>query len=97
MIIGFHGSGLANLVFATPGVSVIEIVDDCIYPSYKDGLIIPGRKATRTYFHMVSAMKGLRYDCISSDNYFLNLEQMGQKIEKLNQKVNIANANLKYK
>ena len=61
--------------------SVLEIVDkDCVYPSHKDGLIIPGKKATRTYFHMVSHMKNLNYACIESDNYYLSIDKLKNKI-----------------
>ena len=83
-IIGFHGAGLSNLVFSTENTSVIEIVDkDCVYPSYKDGLVKPGRKATRTYFHMVSHMKSLNYACLESDNYYLSIDKLKDKIVEM--------------
>jgi capsular polysaccharide biosynthesis protein len=84
MIIGFHGAGLSNLVFAQQPAAVLEFVDeDCVYPSYRDGLVIPGQKATRNYFHMVAAMKGLRYESIASNNYELDLAALEEKLEPM--------------
>jgi capsular polysaccharide biosynthesis protein len=80
-IIGFHGAGLANLVFCNDDVKVIEIVDrDCVYPSYIDGLVIAGEKATRTYFHMVAHMKNLFYQAFESENYYLDIRKLEQAI-----------------
>ena len=74
VIMGFHGAGLCNLVFSTPQQKIIEIVDeDCVYPSYKDGLVIPGHKATRTHFHIIAHMKELNYHVLQSEEYQLNL------------------------
>lgn len=82
MVIGFHGAGLANLVFARPGTRVVEIVDrDCVYPCYRDGVVVPGKKATRTYFHMVASMRSLRYACAESDDYQLSLERLEAAME----------------
>ncbi len=81
-IIGFHGAGLTNLLFCNDDVRVIEIVDiDCVYPSYLDGLVIPGRKATRTYYHMVAEMKNISYEVLETDNYYLDIEKLKLLIE----------------
>jgi hypothetical protein len=83
IIIGFHGAGLSNLLFCDPSVQVLEIVDpDCVYPSYIDGLIIPGKKATRTYFHLLCVMKKISYRAIESSNYHLNIKEFKKKLEK---------------
>jgi capsular polysaccharide biosynthesis protein len=75
MVVGFHGAGLANLLFSKTSVKVIEIVDqDCVYPCYLDGYILPGKKATRTYFHMLCEMKGINYSAIESKDYVLDLK-----------------------
>lgn len=80
-IMGFHGAGLCNLVFSHGNQKVVEIVDeDCVYPSYKDGLVIPGHKATRTHFHMIAHMKGLNYSVLESEEYLLNLEKLKEII-----------------
>lgn len=79
VIIGFHGAGLANLVFCnTSGkTKVLEIVDrDCVHPSYIDGVIIPGVRATRTYFHMLAHLKKLNYEVIESDAYVLDIGKL---------------------
>lgn len=77
IIMGFHGAGLCNLVFSTPHQKVIEIVDaDCVYPCYKDGIVIPGKKATRTHFHMIAHMKNLQYSVLESKEYFLNTKEI---------------------
>lgn len=76
-VIGFHGAGLANLVFSNEKISVIEIVDiDCVHPSYKDGVLIPGKKSPRTYFHVLCHMKNLNYSCLESEYYFLNIDKL---------------------
>ena len=78
-IIGFHGAGLANLLFCNTNGStkVVEIVDrDCVHPSYLDGVVIPGVKATRTYFHMLEQMKNLSYEVVESDDYFLDTTRL---------------------
>lgn len=81
VIVGFHGAGLCNLVFSTASQKIIEIVDeDCVYPSYKDGLVKPGHKATRTHFHMIAHMKGLNYSAIESDNYLLDLSVLAKAL-----------------
>ena len=84
-IIGFHGSGLANLLFCNTNGStkVFEIVDkDCVYPSYLDGLVIPKVKATRTYFHMVAHMKNICYEVIETEDYFLNIQKLASAVNK---------------
>ena len=82
-IIGFHGAGLCNLVFTTSRQKVVEIVDeDCVYPSYKDGLVQPGHKATRTHFHMIAYMKGLNYSVLESTDYILKLEDLKATLQK---------------
>lgn len=84
LIVGFHGAGLANLVFSNEKTCVVEIVDsDCVYPCYKDGVVIPGRKATRTYFHMISHMKNINYHCIESKDYFLSIDLLDKKMFEL--------------
>jgi capsular polysaccharide biosynthesis protein len=75
-IIGFHGAGLANILFCNTNghTKIYEIVDkDCVHPSYLDGVVIPGVKATRTYFHMLAHMKKIPYEVIESDDYFLDI------------------------
>lgn len=80
-IIGFHGAGLTNIVFCHSETKIIEIVDaDCVYPSYKDGVVIPGKKATRTYFHMVAHMKGVPYRVIETEDYFLDIKKLKNAI-----------------
>jgi len=82
VIIGFHGSGLSNLLFSNPNVHVVEIVDqDCVYPCYIDGVVIPGRKATRTYYHMLAEMKGLHYNALESNNYVLNIDVLKNELD----------------
>jgi capsular polysaccharide biosynthesis protein len=81
-IVGFHGAGLANLLFCNSNTRVFEIVDrDCVYPSYIDGLVVPGVKATRTYFHMVAYMKNMPYTVIESDDYFLDMNVLRSVIQ----------------
>ena len=84
-IIGFHGAGLANLFFSTSETCVLEIVDsDCVYPSYKDGVVVSGYKATRTYYHMLSHMKRMDYSCVESVDYILDINKLENAInEKL--------------
>ena len=83
-VIGFHGAGLANLVYSTARTSVLEIVDkDCIHPCYIDGLVIPGKKATRTYYHMLSHMKNMKYSCIESEKYVLRIDKLSDKIVEM--------------
>ncbi len=80
-IVGFHGAGLANLLYANQSAQVFEIVDkDCVYPCYVDGLVIRGKKATRTYFHMLSEMKGLDYAALESNDYVLDLNYLREKL-----------------
>ncbi|MDC1508883.1 glycosyltransferase family 61 protein [Saprospiraceae bacterium] len=80
-IIGFHVAGLSNILFLDKSVQVFEIVDsDCVYPCYIDGVVIPGQKATRTYFHMLSEMKGIDYHAIESDEYYLNVKYFKNKL-----------------
>lgn len=81
IIIGFHGAGLSNILYSNQSAHVFEIVDsDCVYPSYVDGLVIPGKKATRTYFHMLCVMKGIDYHAIESKNYYLNEKDLRNKL-----------------
>lgn len=83
VIMGFHGAGLTNLLFANKKSTVIELVDnDCVYPCYQDGLVIPGHKATRTYFHMLSVMRGLDYRVLESDQYHLPMETLERSLEE---------------
>lgn len=80
-IAGFHGAGLSNILYANKSARVFEIVDaDCVYPCYLDGVVIPGKKATRTYFHMLSVMKGIDYHVIESDDYYLNESDFKNKL-----------------
>lgn len=77
IVVGFHGAGLTNLVFAGPQTRVIEIVDrDCVSPCYLDGVVIPGQRATRTYFHMIAAMRGMEYSCIESEMYVMDPDRL---------------------
>jgi len=80
-VVGFHGAGLSNILYANKTTQVFEIVDsDCVYPSYLDGVVIPGKKATRTYFHMLSVMKGIDYHVIESENYYLDESDFKNKL-----------------
>ena len=81
-IIGFHGAGLANLLFCNDGsTQVFEFADiDCVYPCYLDGKVISGEKATRTYFHMLSVMKNLEYHCVETIDYMLDLDAFKQEL-----------------
>ncbi len=80
-IVGFHGAGLTNLIFCTDKTRIIEIVDqDCVYPSFKDGVHIPGKKANRTYFHMIAHMKNLNYSVLESREYTLDLEKLAKAL-----------------
>ena len=77
LIVGFHGAGLANLIYANKSTKVLEIVDkNCVYPCYLDGIVIPGSKATRTHFHMLCEMKGLEYYSIESKDFELDLKNL---------------------
>jgi capsular polysaccharide biosynthesis protein len=81
IIIGFHGAGLSNLLYANSSAKVFEIVDqDCVHPCYKDGIVIPGKKATRTYFHMLCEMKGIVYYPIESKKYTLDMPNFKNKL-----------------
>lgn len=81
-IVGFHGAGLANLLFCESNTIVLEIVDpDCVYPSYKDGLIYRGRRAPRTHFHDISFMKGMHYVSIASSGYVLSLKDLEAQVQ----------------
>lgn len=84
IIIGFHGAGLSNLLFASNSTKVFEIVDqDCVYPCYKDGVVVPGKKATRTYFHMLCEMKEIAYESIESKKYILDINNFKNKLTKI--------------
>ena len=75
IVVGFHGAGLANLVFAKPGTKVIEIADpDCVHPTHLDNVVIPGRKASRTYFHILGHLAKLNYMSAHSSDYYLNID-----------------------
>ena len=77
VVIGFHGAGLANIIFCNTNINIVEIVDsDCVYPSYIDGLVVRGKKAPRTFYHVVAHMKGLNYFVLESVDYTLNLEKL---------------------
>lgn len=77
VVVGFHGAGLTNFVFAGPQTRGIEIVDqDCVSPCYLDGVVIPGQRATRTYYHMIAAMRGIKYSCVESEAYFMNTDRL---------------------
>jgi hypothetical protein len=81
IIIGFHGAGLSNLLYANSSTKVFEIVDqDCVHPCYKDGIVVPGEKATRTYFHMLCEMKGIVYCPIESREYTLDIPNFKNKL-----------------
>ncbi|MEQ8473924.1 MAG: glycosyltransferase family 61 protein [Marinoscillum sp.] len=76
-IIGFHGAGLSNIIFCKQRTSVWEIADrDCVYPSYLDNVIIPGRKAPRVYYHLTSHIMKLEYKVLLSNNYLLDISQI---------------------
>ena len=84
IIIGFHGAGLSNLLYARSEAAVLEIVDrDCVHPCYKDGITITGKKATKTYFHMLSVMKGMEYHPLESNNYHLDMNLLIDKLESI--------------
>jgi len=84
IVIGFHGAGLTNLLYCTNSTIVFEIVDkDCVSPCYLDGIVIPGRKATRTYFHMLSEMKQMEYYAIESHDYHLDLPSFEKMLSKV--------------
>jgi capsular polysaccharide biosynthesis protein len=81
-IMGFHGAGLANILYCQAQPKIFEIVDrDCVHPSYLDGVVIPAQKATRTYYHTLSAMKQLSYVALESDNYTLDLAQLEHSLQ----------------
>lgn len=76
VIVGFHGAGLSNLIYSNEFARVFEIVDsDCVHPCFLDGIVIPGKKATRTYFHMVCFMKGIDYTALESKAYVIDIDQ----------------------
>lgn len=84
-VAGIHGAGLANLVFSTRKTSVLEICDrDSMHPCYMDGFVLPGRKATRTYFHMIAHMKDMNYSCIESKDYCLDPQVLKDALTELN-------------
>ncbi len=84
IIIGFHGAGLTNVLFCSDSAIVFEIVDkDCVSPCYLDGIFITGRKATRTYFHMLSEMKQLEYYAVESHEYTLDLVLFEKKLSAI--------------
>lgn len=81
-VMGFHGAGLSNILYCQAQPLIFEIVDrDCVHPSYLDGVVIPGKKATRTYFHTLAAMKQLPYVALESDNYTLDLAQLEDRLQ----------------
>lgn len=76
-VIGFHGAGLTNLIYCSNETSVIEIVDpDFVYPSYIDGVVVSGKKAPKTYYHVLCTMKGLRYAVLECREYVLNIHEL---------------------
>lgn len=82
-IIGFHGSGMANVLFCGNHARIVEIVDkDCVHPAYLDGLVVPGRKATWTYYHMLAHMKQLNYFTAESDHYCLDIDILQNAIDR---------------
>ena len=81
IVIGFHGAGLTNILFCSDTAVIFEIVDkDCVAPCYLDGIFIPGQKAPRTYFHMLSEMKQLEYYAVESHEYTLDLISFEEKL-----------------
>jgi len=76
-VIGCHGAGLVNTIFCEAGTRVVEVADiDMIHPCYEDGIVIPGVKATRTFFHMLSHMKNLAYTFVESHKYVVNVHEL---------------------
>jgi len=83
-VIGVHGAGLTNIIFCDDSTKIIEIGDrNMIHPSYIDGIVIPGKKATRTYFHMLAHMKGLPYSFIESENYIVDIPLLVTTINEM--------------
>lgn len=73
IIVGMHGAGLTNLGFSK-NTTVVEIVHPHeVSPCYLDGIVIPGVKATRTYYHMIAHMKNLPYHCLETTHLSLPL------------------------
>jgi len=83
-VMGFHGAGLSNLLYANSSTQVFEIVDrDVVHPCFMDGVVIPGKKATRTYFHMLSVMKGMDYHVFESNDYYLDEAKVEKRLISL--------------
>ncbi len=71
-VVGMHGAGLTNLVFCRKDTRVIELADpDEVAPLYLGGEWIPGRKATRTHYHIIAATRELSYRCIETPEKML--------------------------
>lgn len=83
-IVGFHGAGFTNLVFSGSQARVVEIADsECVSPVYLDGISQPGKRATRTYFHMIAWMKALQYCCFQTDRYICDHDRLVSVIDEL--------------
>lgn len=86
-----HGAGLTNLGFCSKGTHVIEFADPAeVAPLYKEGIWVPGSKATRTHYHLICATLGLNYDCLWVPNKTLELGVLDQALE--NYRKNYANS-----
>jgi hypothetical protein len=89
VVVGCHGAGLTNLLFCETGAEVIEIGDvDFMHPSYIDGVVIPGRKATRTYFYVLARMKGLSYTFLESQKYIVDIRKLMELLHSYGSKRN---------
>lgn len=84
IVAGFHGAGLTNILFCGPKARILEIADaNCVYPCFRDGKVIAGKKATRTYYHLAAHLKGLDYHVLESKDYHLNMVKLEEKLNHL--------------
>lgn len=83
-IVGMHGAGLTNLAFCREGTSIVELADpDDVAPLYLGGEWIPGRKATRTHYHIIAVSRKLNYRCIETPEKMLPENQLEAALDAL--------------
>lgn len=76
-IMGFHGSALSNILYCNKSARILEIVDpDCVYPLYLNGKVVPGKRATWTYYHMLAQMKDITYVPVESEDYYISIDRL---------------------